>query len=109
AKLLTSRLRSGDVACRYGGEEFVVLIPGADVDAARQRAEDWRVAFEVARTRAGGRELSATVSLGVASFPAHGADREAVLRAADRALYRSKSEGRNRTTAAWLEHAGGPA
>jgi diguanylate cyclase (GGDEF)-like protein len=103
AGLLTRCLRSSDVACRYGGEEFVILIPRADLEVAHKRADAWRAEFESLRTRAGDEEVAATLSVGVASFPMHGDDGESVLRAADRALYRSKAGGRNRTTVAPLE------
>ncbi len=96
ASLLTTNVRAEDVVCRYGGEEFVVLLPAMPVEAARDRAEQWREAFEVIKVRCGEITLQGTISLGVAAFPRHGDTAEELTRHCDRALYRAKREGRNR-------------
>ncbi|HLM53930.1 MAG TPA: diguanylate cyclase [Pseudoxanthomonas sp.] len=101
-KLLQGLARPEDIACRYGGEEFTIIMPEAAPETARQRAEAIRVAVEGMRvTHQGGTLPPLTVSIGIASFPGEGYTAEAVLRAADEALYRAKRAGRNR-----VEHAG---
>ncbi len=89
-------VREEDIACRAGGEEFVIILPGASEDALRQRAEGVRRCIEESAIRAGGVEIKATVSIGLASFPSHGETNTAILRAADAGLYKAKAEGRNR-------------
>lgn len=93
--LLESRTRREDVACRYGGEEFVLILPGAPLKVAWRRADEIRSAIE--RTRLDdGPHATVTVSVGLACFPDHQGDGQALLAAADQALYRAKDEGRNR-------------
>ena len=88
-----------DVPARYGGEEMLVLMPETDVHGAWSMAERVREAIEaVALPGPNGEELRVTVSVGVATWPTHARDEDALLEAADRALYRSKQAGRNRTT-----------
>ncbi len=94
-RLLRVTSRQMDIACRYGGEEFVLLMPGATLELAAQRAEAWRVAFAAERLDDGGTPLQATLSVGVAAYPNHGQGVDALLRAADAALYRAKNAGRN--------------
>ena len=96
AKILTSLTRSIDIVCRYGGEEFMVLLPGAGLATAVGRAESWRAAFADLATDVGGVAIRATFSAGVAVHSAHGGSGESLLRAADEALYRAKQSGRNR-------------
>jgi diguanylate cyclase (GGDEF)-like protein/PAS domain S-box-containing protein len=94
-KLLTSQVRAGDIACRYGGEEFVVVMPKASLSVARQRANDWRTRFESQILIFGGDVLSATLSAGVAVYPMHGSSSEEIIRKADQAMYAAKAAGRN--------------
>jgi len=96
ARFLKDSTRRGDIVCRYGGEEFVVLMPDASTDAAYERAEKWRAQFEAHVVEYDGQSLSITFSAGVASFPEHGLTGEGILQSADRALYQSKTRGRNR-------------
>jgi len=98
AELLRSHTREGDLVCRYGGEEFVVLMPGSSAVSAARRAELWRAALEMQRFRFEGGDVTVTLSAGAACFPDDGADGEAILRAADEALYRAKADGRNKVT-----------
>lgn len=98
AKLLTDNIRSGDIACRFGGEEFVILMPNAPTDSAFERAEFLRKQFEETVIEFEDRTLSCTFSAGVASFPNHADVGEGVLNLADQALYISKTNGRNRVT-----------
>lgn len=101
ADLLKQRVREGDVACRYGGEEFILILPEATLELTQRRAEELR--GEVKRVGAlqrGGVTGAVTVSAGVAAFPDHGKTRTELLRAADAALYRAKAEGRDRVMVA---------
>jgi len=94
---LRSRLRAYDVACRYGGDEIIVIVPGADLAASLALAEQLRAGIEQLAISSGGTALPpVTASLGVASFPCDGSDAAVVLHAADAALYRAKAAGRNR-------------
>ena len=99
AKILTSFTRSIDIVCRYGGEEFMVLLPGAGLATAVERAESWRAAFADLVTDVGGVAIRATFSAGVAVHSAHGGSGESLLKEADAALYRAKQAGRNRVVA----------
>jgi diguanylate cyclase (GGDEF)-like protein len=99
--LLRSASRAGDVACRYGGEEFVLILPAASLADAQRRAEEIREAIRGLRVTHGGRPLEAVrCSMGVAAFPEHGGVGGALLRAADAALYRAKREGRDQVVLA---------
>lgn len=98
AAFLVHHTRKGDVVCRFGGEEFVILMPGATLETAYKRAETWRQDFAETIIEYEGMKLSATFSAGVASYPQHGQTDEFVLQAADRALYRSKDAGKNKVT-----------
>jgi diguanylate cyclase (GGDEF)-like protein len=100
-KLLAEHSRGEDIACRYGGEEFTLILPEAGIEAALQRAQAIRAAVEKMRVRHLGKELpQVTVSIGVAAFPGDGDSPEALLQAADQALYRAKHNGRDRVEAA---------
>jgi len=94
--LLTAQTRMGDIACRYGGEEFVIIMPSALPEEAYKRADQWRTMFENAQIVSREDRLSATLSAGVATFPNHGSTADDIWRAADDALYSAKSAGRNR-------------
>lgn len=99
--MLRDRFRRDDVVCRYGGEEFVVVLPDATLESTLQRARSLGEAVRDLAVSYQGQPLGATTaSLGVAAFPQHGASGEALLRAADAALYRAKQNGRARAEAA---------
>lgn len=99
--LLRSACRAGDVACRYGGEEFVLILPAASLIDAQRRAEEIREAIRGLRVSHGGRPLEAVrCSMGVAAYPEHGGVGGSLLRAADAALYRAKREGRDQVVLA---------
>jgi diguanylate cyclase (GGDEF)-like protein len=101
AGLLQRSLRKEDIACRYGGEEFVLVLPDAALENASRRAEQLREA--VRRMRVSHRDTllgPITVSIGVAAFPIHGSDGASLLKAADMALYEAKKGGRDRVTLA---------
>jgi diguanylate cyclase (GGDEF)-like protein len=97
ANCLENLFRNEDISCRFGGEEFVVILPGADANAALRRAEQLRSKVEDIIVRYLDKNLPRiTVSIGVAVFPDAGDNPQAVLKAADEALYRAKEKGRNR-------------
>ncbi|MDB5808399.1 MAG: hypothetical protein JWN94_521 [Betaproteobacteria bacterium] len=87
--------RSSDVACRHGGEEFLLLMPDATPAGTRYKAEKLRQAVAAMALEYDGHPLRITVSAGVAVYPDHGIDVDALLRAADEALYAAKGAGRN--------------
>lgn len=96
AGFLGQRIRRGDVLCRYGGEEFVVFLPNAPLEAAYQRADSWRSELANAFIEYEGLHLKTSFSAGIAGFPLHGSNSDAILTAADKALYQAKNSGRNR-------------
>lgn len=95
--LLGERVRdAGPVVCRYGGEEFLLMLPGTTLDAAAALAEELRVAFESTEVAVGGHRMRTTLSSGISGFPEHPAQPELLVRLADQALYKAKLGGRNR-------------
>lgn len=99
ASILQEKVRSADVACRFGGEEFVLLLPDMPLIAALNRAEECRSTIEQTQIMVGDIHIQATISIGIACFPEDGASGEALLSCADIALYKAKSTGRNRVMA----------
>jgi diguanylate cyclase (GGDEF)-like protein len=94
---LKSSVRAEDIACRYGGEEFCLVLPQMSRDGARERAEAIRQGVARLDIKSGGKALGpVTLSLGVASYPDDADTGEAVLASADAALYQAKQRGRNR-------------
>ncbi|MBU2098220.1 MAG: diguanylate cyclase, partial [Gammaproteobacteria bacterium] len=94
---LRRHVRAEDIACRYGGEEFLIAMPGTDSNEARERAEMLRQNLISLKVHFQGTTLpTVTASFGAAIFPAHGDDRDALIRSADAALYLAKRKGRNR-------------
>ena len=93
---LRRAVRASDSACRYGGEEFVLLLPGIDAATAFERADHWRESFARLRVQADGAEVQATLSMGLATFPVDADSLASLLHCADQALYRAKAQGRNR-------------
>lgn len=100
ADALRNCSRTDDVVGRFGGEEFAVLLPGVAGPDAGAAAERLRCAVAAVRPVALGDVTSITASVGVAVLSEHGMDLDALLRAADRALYGAKADGRNRVQAA---------
>ena len=98
---LKEQVRGSDIACRFGGEEFILILSPATADGARLRAETIRAGAAELRVSHGRRALgSISLSLGVAMFPDHGTDTAAIIKAADMALYQAKRDGRDRVVMA---------
>jgi diguanylate cyclase (GGDEF)-like protein len=98
---LESHVRAGDIACRFGGEEFALVLPEASLANTSARAEKLIAGLRELRLEHRGRALDpVSMSGGVAAFPEHGSTAEELLRAADHALYRAKALGRNRVVVA---------
>lgn len=95
-RLLAGEARTEDVACRFGGEEFLMLLPGLPLATAVERAEHWRRTFAGLDVTLDGQPIALSLSVGIAIFPAHGRGQGELLRHADLALYEAKSGGRNR-------------
>jgi diguanylate cyclase (GGDEF)-like protein/PAS domain S-box-containing protein len=103
ASFFTRSIRVEDIVCRFGGEEFVVLLPTADLNAAHARAERIRSKMHELTVLHQGQSLGmVTVSVGVAALPQHGTSAKVLLDAADAALYHAKREGRDRVADAVL-------
>jgi diguanylate cyclase (GGDEF)-like protein len=101
--VLRSCFRGSDTVCRYGGEEFAVLMPGASLDEAWQRAEQLRVAIEAEQVEHRGEALgNLTISAGIACWRENCPAFDDLFRASDKALYEAKEAGRNRVVAATL-------
>jgi diguanylate cyclase (GGDEF)-like protein len=96
AALVRAFVRGEDIAARIGGEEFAVLLPESDLDAARAFAERLREAVATASFVLGGESHRLTISIGIAGLAESRCERSALMQAADAALYRAKDEGRNR-------------
>lgn len=99
-RLLGKNIRASDVACRYGGEEFTILLPDTDAAQAAERAELIRRAAHEMVLEYDKKLPAVTLSLGVAEFPLHGETGATLLAAADAALYRAKENGRDRVEVA---------
>ncbi|MGC2160640.1 MAG: GGDEF domain-containing protein [Silvibacterium sp.] len=97
AEKLHQAVRSVDIVCRYGGEEFVVILPEMPLEGALERAElVRRRVSEISLEFPGDGPHKITISVGVAMYPQHAESTEQLLRASDRALYEAKHRGRNR-------------
>lgn len=108
-KIIGHLIRPGDVAARFGGDEFVVILPDCDSSTALQIAEMIRAAVEACSALEGnGVDLSAvTASIGAATFPAHAGNAEDLFRAADAAMYRVKRSGKNAAALATVSPSAG--
>jgi diguanylate cyclase (GGDEF)-like protein/PAS domain S-box-containing protein len=96
ALLIRRRARASDICCRYGGEEFLLVFPGMPREIAAERAEQLRREISAAPVACSRPEVLISASFGVAGFPHDGATGDALISAADRALYAAKTGGRNR-------------
>jgi diguanylate cyclase (GGDEF)-like protein/PAS domain S-box-containing protein len=95
ADVLAEQSRRGDFACRYGGEEFVIVMPNVGLETAYERAESLRQSLTLLQVPYEYYSLSVTISMGIACFPENGQTREVILRAADQAMYAAKDAGRD--------------
>lgn len=96
-----SKVRGEDIVCRFGGEEFIIILPDANIIVTRERAEGIRQAISSLDLVYEGKPLGkVTISIGVAIFPDHGESGTDIILRADKALYQAKTEGRNRVVAA---------
>jgi diguanylate cyclase (GGDEF)-like protein len=92
-------VRASDTIARYGGDEFLVLLPQTGLSGALEVAERVRLAIEDARIDIGGHVARTTVSIGVVTYPTDGGDLATMMEKADRALYKAKEAGKNRVIA----------
>jgi diguanylate cyclase (GGDEF)-like protein len=100
-RLLRESVRASDIVCRYGGEEFTVILPETRLESTVERAEALLRACRALRVAHLGRILTpVTISVGIAEYPAHAEDVDALLRRADAALYAAKQNGRDRVVVA---------
>jgi diguanylate cyclase (GGDEF)-like protein/PAS domain S-box-containing protein len=95
-KLMMNNARASDVICRYGGEEFLLVLPGMTEAGALERAALLRREMAATTVIYGGSQITVTASFGVATFPIHGRTTDELIGAADTALYTAKAGGRNR-------------
>jgi diguanylate cyclase (GGDEF)-like protein/PAS domain S-box-containing protein len=98
AEKVVHQCRHGDFVCRYGGEEFVLVMPNICLDVTSRRARELHQNIEGMNIPYGRFNLSTTISMGIACYPTHGTTKGELLRAADKALYRAKHSGRNCVT-----------
>jgi len=95
-EILQQQTRKGDIACRFGGEEFALCLPDMPRELAVSRCEDIRKAMKSTQFEFMGKDMgSITISLGVAYYPEHGTSLDELMRKADNALYIAKEEGRD--------------
>jgi diguanylate cyclase (GGDEF)-like protein len=92
---LLSQTRFGDIVCRYGGEEFLVVLPNVTAEIAMQIAERWRRVFLGTTMPFEYIDAKATISCGLSEFPADGNTSQELIAMADKALYCAKQTGRN--------------
>lgn len=96
-RMLQEHTRSTDIACRYGGEEFALVMPGMRLETVYQRVEELRLAFEKIKLTCDEVTVDATFSAGIAVYPEHAVTCDELLHLADQALYQAKTAGRNCT------------
>ncbi len=105
AQLMRQSVRKFDIPCRYGGEEFGIILPGTDLAGSMELAERMRKIIEASPLTVGDKDLFMTASLGIQVYYAGQADTpEDLVKKADEYLYQAKNEGRNRTCHAPFKH-----
>ncbi len=95
SELFINNMRSYDIVCRYGGDEFVLVMPDSTLPNALKRAEDLRQFVENTGFTFENKTINVSISLGVCAYPEHGMSADNLLRSADKALYAAKENGRN--------------
>lgn len=96
AKMLTTKVRKEDIACRWGGEEFLLILGAADEGLAQSRAQEICDTARSLKISFQGKPIPITVSIGASVFPSHGEAPEDLIRNADQALYKAKQGGRDK-------------
>ena len=96
SKEIQRSIRAGDIACRYGGDEFVAVLSNVTEDIALRRAEKLRKTIASHKILHRNEKVSISISVGIAMFPVHGTAGEVLLQKADQALYEAKRMGKNR-------------
>jgi diguanylate cyclase (GGDEF)-like protein len=99
AEVIQSNIRAGDIACRYGGDEFVVVLVNVTEEIAFEKAEKLRESTASHYIVYKNKKVNISVSIGIAMFPTHGSSGDVLLQMADQALYKAKQKGKNRTEA----------
>ena len=108
ATVLRKHIRGSDIACRYGGEEFVLVLPDASLEGTRRRAEGIRSAIKRLELFYQGKAIGKiTASIGISMFPEHATDPETLMLRSDRLMYHAKKSGRDRVVTS-LEPKGPP-
>lgn len=101
AQLIKNEFRIYDYKYRYGGEEFLILLPNTTLEAARKKANDFLLKTKQMQVTFNGALLPAiSISIGISQFPGHGSDARALIATADAALYQAKVQGRDRVVSA---------
>ena len=100
ANILTSNMRDNDVAARFGGEEFIILLPETSLNETVAVAERIRMTIESCNLKPFGCQHGITISIGISEFPLHGISNEELVKRSDGALYEAKTSGRNRVCTA---------
>jgi diguanylate cyclase (GGDEF)-like protein len=99
AQVLSQNLRKSDIACRYGGEEFVLVLPDSTLEDSRERVEQICALIKQLEIRHEGHLLGTmTMSAGIAGSPEHASTPQELMRAADSALYAAKQGGREQVS-----------
>jgi diguanylate cyclase (GGDEF)-like protein len=102
ANLLQPQVRKADIFCRYGGEEFMLVLPATDFKGATQYAEKLRRLVADQVLAVDGHHIQFTISIGISTYPEHGETSTEIINYADDAMYKAKRAGRNRVTG-WLQ------
>jgi len=99
--LLKNHSRVTDIACRYGGEEFILILPETPLEVVQERAENLRVKVKQMSVRNSGQLLgSISLSCGISLYPKHETNAESLIQLADQALYQAKQAGRDQVVVA---------
>ncbi len=101
AKILNESFRENDTVYRYGGEEFLIILPDINSNDAYQRAENLRTNLKKNLINFNNKKISITISLGISVYPENGMDAKSMISAADAALYQAKQNGRDQVWPKW--------